>query len=68
MRTEELIEGRPELIATIRPLLEARNAVGQQVSELDHKVMRLARHDAQVRRFMTVLELSDHRARLQGND
>jgi transposase len=38
----------------IRPLLEARNAVEQQVSELDRKVMRLARHDAQVRRFMTV--------------
>src|SRR5882757_3836527 len=54
VRAEELIEGRPELIATIRPLLEARNAVGQQVSELDRKVMRLARHDAQVRRFMTV--------------
>src|SRR6202790_2116013 len=54
VRAEELIEGRPELIAAIRPLLEARNAVGQQVSELDRKVMRLARHDAQVRRFMTV--------------
>src|ERR1700723_1622491 len=53
VRTEELIEGRPELIATIRPLLEARNAVGQQVSELDRKVMKLARQDAQVRRFMT---------------
>jgi transposase len=54
VRAEELIEGRPELIAAIRPLLEARNAVGQQVSELDRKVMKLARHDAQVRRFMTV--------------
>jgi transposase len=43
------------LIAAIRPLLEARNAVEQQVSELDRKVMKLARHDAQVRRFMTVL-------------
>ena len=42
------------LIAAIRPLLDARNAVGQQVSELDRKVMKLARHDAQVRRFMTV--------------
>ena len=52
-RAEELIEGRPELVAAIRPLLEARNAVGQQVSELDRKVMKLARHDAQVRRFMT---------------
>ena len=54
VRAEELIEGRPELIAAIRPLLEARNAVGQQVSELDRKVMKLARHDAQVGRFMTV--------------
>src|SRR6476646_8073764 len=54
VRAEELIEGRPELIAAIRPLLEARNAVEQQVSELDRKVMKLARHDAQVRRFMTV--------------
>ena len=51
VRAEELIEGRPELIAAIRPLLEARNAVGQQVSELDRKVMKLARHDAQVRRL-----------------
>jgi transposase len=53
VRAEELIEGRPELIAAIRPLLEARNAAGQQVSELDRKVMKLARHDAQVRKFMT---------------
>jgi transposase len=53
VRAEELIEGRPELIAAIRPLLEARKAVEQQVSELDRKVMKLARHDAQVRRFMT---------------
>ena len=53
VRAEELIEGRPELIAAIRPLLEARNAVEQQVGELDRKVMKLARHDAQVRRFMT---------------
>ena len=35
VRAEELIEGRPELIAAIRPLLEARSAVEQQVSELD---------------------------------
>src|ERR1700726_2746913 len=53
VRAEELIEGRPELIAAIRPLLEGRNAGGEQVSELDRKVMKLARQDAQVRRFMT---------------
>jgi transposase len=35
-------------------LLEARSAVEQQVSELDRKVMKLVRRDAQVRRFMTV--------------
>ena len=69
VRAEELIEGRPELIAAIRPLLEARNAVEQQVSELDRKVMKLARHDAQVRQFMTVpVCRPDYRARLQGND
>ena len=54
VRADELIAGRPELIAAIRPLLEARNAVERQVSELDRKVMKLARHDAQVHRFMTV--------------
>ena len=32
MRAEELIAGRPELIAAIRPLLEARNAVERQIS------------------------------------
>jgi transposase len=43
-----------EALAAIRPLLEARKAVEQQVSELDRTVMKLARHDAQVRQFMTV--------------
>jgi hypothetical protein len=43
VRAEELIEGRPELVAAIRPLLEVRNAVEQQVSELDRKVIKLAR-------------------------
>src|SRR6202163_3238993 len=53
VRAEEFIEDRPELIAAVRPLLEARTAIEQQVSELDRKVMKLARHDAQVRRCMT---------------
>jgi transposase len=51
-RAEELIEGRPELMAAVKPLLEARNAIEQQVDDLDRKVMRLARN-TQVRRFMT---------------
>ena len=54
MRAEELIEGRPELVAAVRPLLEARKAIEQQVDDLDRKVQKLARHDAQVRRFMSV--------------
>jgi transposase len=54
MQTEELIKDRPELVAAVRPLLEARTAVERQVSELDRKVVKLARRDAQVRRFMTL--------------
>ena len=53
VRAEELIEGRPEPMAAVRPLLDARNAIEQQVDGLDRKVMRLARNNAQVRRFMT---------------
>jgi transposase len=49
-----LIENRPELIAAVRPLLVARKAIEQQIGDLDRKVLRLARHDVQVRRFMTV--------------
>ena len=54
MRAEELIDGRPELVAAVRPLLEARKAIEHQVDDLDCKVRKLARNDAQVRRFMTV--------------
>src|SRR5258707_1857073 len=54
VRAEELIEHRPELVAAVRPLLEARNAIERQVSELDRKVMKLARRDAQVQRFLAV--------------
>jgi transposase len=54
VRTEKLIEDRPELIAIVGPLLKARKAVEQQIGDLDRKVLKLARYDAQVRRFMTV--------------
>ena len=54
VRAEELIEDRPELIAVIEPLLAARKAIEQQVGDLDRKVLKLARHDVEVRRFMTV--------------
>ena len=52
-RATELAEARPELAAAVEPLLKAREAVGRQIADLDRKVMRLARNDAQVRRFMT---------------
>ena len=53
MRAAELADARPELAAAVEPLLKAREAVGEQIADLDRKVMRLARNDAQVRRFMT---------------
>ena len=46
-RTAELAEARPELAAAVEPLLKAREAVGRQIADLDRKVMRLARNDAQ---------------------
>jgi transposase len=54
VRAEELIEGRPELVAAVRPLLDARQAIEQQIDDLDRKVQKLARDNAQVRRFMSV--------------
>jgi transposase len=53
VRAEELIEDRPELIAIVGPLLKARQAI-EQTDDLGRKVLKLARYDAQVRRFMTV--------------
>jgi transposase len=52
-RAKELIENRPELVAAVSPLLDSRMAIKQQVDDLDRKVLKLGRHDAQVRRFMT---------------
>ena len=54
VRTEALIEDHPELVAAVRPLLEARKAMEQQIDDLDCKVLKLARRDVEVRRFMTV--------------
>jgi transposase len=53
MRATELIGARPEIAAAVEPLLKAREAVEKQIANLDRKVMRLARNDTQVRRFMT---------------
>src|SRR5271166_3266580 len=53
VRAAEMTEDRPELAAAVVPLLSARAAIEQQIADLDRKVMRLARNNAQARRFMT---------------
>jgi transposase len=53
VRVSELTEDRPELAAVVEPLLKTREAVERQIVDLDRKVMRLARNDADVRRLMT---------------
>jgi len=53
LRAAQLTEGRPELAAAVGPLLKSREAIAQQIEDLDRKVLRLARNNVQVRRFMT---------------
>jgi transposase len=53
VRAAQLAKDRSELLAAVDPLLKAREAVEQQILDLDRKVLRLARNNAQVRRFMT---------------
>jgi transposase len=53
-RAHEHIEGKPALLAVVEPLLKARDAVEQQIADLDRKVVRMARAEPQVRRFMGV--------------
>jgi transposase len=48
VRSEELIADRPKLVAAVTPLLEACKAIEQQLNDLDRKVHKLVRHDAQV--------------------
>src|SRR5690242_610835 len=50
-RAAELTRDRPELGAAVVPLLNARAAIEQQIEDLDRKVLRLARNNAQARRF-----------------
>jgi transposase len=52
-KTLELIDGQPLLAAAVEPLLKAREALARQIADLDDKLMRLARSEPQVRRFMT---------------
>ena len=50
----ELIGGAPALAAAVEPLIKAREAIARQIAGLDRKLLRLARSEPQVRRFMTV--------------
>jgi len=52
-RANELIEDKPELAVAVGPLLKAREIIERQIADFDRKVMKLARGDQQVRRFMT---------------
>jgi transposase len=53
VRAAELADNRPSLAAAVEPLLKAREAVERQIADLDRKVLRLARNNPQVLRFMT---------------
>jgi hypothetical protein len=53
VRAAELTVNRLEPAAAIAPLLNVRAAIEQEIADLDRKVMRLARNNAQARRFMT---------------
>jgi transposase len=53
LRAGDLLEDRPELAAAIEPLLQAREAIGRQIIDLDRKVRRLAQASDLVRRLMT---------------
>jgi transposase len=53
-RANQPIEGRSELVAVIEPLLKVRQTIERQIADYDRNVMKLARDDMQVRRFMTV--------------
>ena len=53
LRAAELTEDRPELAVAVTPLLTARVAIEQQIADLDRKIMKRARNNAQVRQFMT---------------
>ncbi len=53
-RVQELIAADTDLAAAVWPLLRVRVGVERQLADLERKVMALARHDQQVRCFMTV--------------
>jgi transposase len=53
LRAGDLLVDRPELAAAVEPLLQAREAVGRQIVEVDGRVRRLTKASEPVRRLMT---------------
>ena len=53
-RVEALIADHPVLGEAVRPLLATRNDISRKIADLFGKLLRLARDDDQVRRFMAV--------------
>jgi transposase len=62
-----LIEDRPEIAVAIRPLLEARKTIEQQITGLDRKVMKLARSDSQAQLYDDTRHRTDNGPDVQGN-
>jgi transposase len=55
-----MVLGEPQLAAAVVPLLNARAAIEQQIADLDRKVMRLARNNAQARRKVVSAQSGGH--------
>lgn len=53
-RVLEIIDGEPDLLAIVTPLLHARRAMIDAFDQLDRLCQRLAKHDPVCRRLMTV--------------
>jgi transposase len=53
LRAEALIANRAEPSVAVEPLIKARKVIEEEIGNLDRKVMKLARHDRQMRGLMT---------------
>lgn len=53
LRAEALIANRAEPSVAVEPLIKARRVIEEEIGNLDRKVMKLARHDRQMRGLMT---------------
>jgi len=54
-RIRELVEGMPELIEIMEPMLAARQKLREMFTSLHHKLLSIVRDDGVCRRLMTIL-------------